>query len=402
MSSEVSGGVFYPLPNGKPNPTELYTGPEGDSRSRVAQKPNKGDTCLYYAFNMIRHRIGKFYEPQFKGDRDIEHEISSWRKNITHLESKRLDDTSRHFLSSLIDYFDKYPPLASLRKGVTFVFDTTSPFNEAEEAEINAYIAEFQSSTDFPTFLDFLKWRRDQIYRAGIEIDNELLAKLRFHIGFRGTPPDHEECLYKLSPAISMPPQFMSDHKSYTDSNVLKNADIFIFTCLAHAIIQSYKLTRSKWTPECPFDILLQELTAKKHMVVSGKIGQRFYTEGPRLMEDDKDLLPCKIHNLSVLYFSKASRHPRPSDYHHSVVIVGAERLSSGREFVYFVDPMDPSDTNRPLYIMSYQSLQQHITPLGGKDLIYYGDSSERIVIPPTYGTHPPESTTTSAKDFFK
>ena len=72
--------VFCPPLPGKPDPNE-----PSNSGKRVTQLPQKGDTCPYYALNMIRQRIGKKPTASQLKERAIEKLFSDHRKKTTAL-----------------------------------------------------------------------------------------------------------------------------------------------------------------------------------------------------------------------------------------------------------------------------------------------------------------------------
>src|SRR5690242_156760 len=78
--------VFWPLPPGKPDPQKTHERGEAPLEDRVVQSGSKEDlTDFYYACNFLRQRIGKKPSESQKGDREIEINISQWRKTMTGL-----------------------------------------------------------------------------------------------------------------------------------------------------------------------------------------------------------------------------------------------------------------------------------------------------------------------------
>lgn len=70
MSIISNDFVFTPPFPGKPNPNEPYS----QDRSRVVYNGQKGQTCFYYACQLLRdnRRIGKHPTEEFQEERRIE------------------------------------------------------------------------------------------------------------------------------------------------------------------------------------------------------------------------------------------------------------------------------------------------------------------------------------------
>ncbi len=89
--SQVHNQSFFCIPSaGKPNPNEPST---GAPRSRVKQNHQKGDTCLYYALQILRgkHKIGKNPSQAQQTARKEEKAFSDHRKRFTTLLSPKVD-----------------------------------------------------------------------------------------------------------------------------------------------------------------------------------------------------------------------------------------------------------------------------------------------------------------------
>ena len=79
--------VMYILPPGKPDTKTPLVSVEEDLRPRVdLSSAKKGQTCFYYALNLIRTRIGPNPPPEFQEARRIEKCISDCRKQITQID----------------------------------------------------------------------------------------------------------------------------------------------------------------------------------------------------------------------------------------------------------------------------------------------------------------------------
>jgi hypothetical protein len=75
--------VFCPPPLGKPDSNHPIDLQNRVPRARVRQGPQKGETCFYYALNMIRNRIGKNSPSCQMENREFEKIFSGWRKDCS-------------------------------------------------------------------------------------------------------------------------------------------------------------------------------------------------------------------------------------------------------------------------------------------------------------------------------
>ncbi len=96
--------VYYQLPNGKPDPQQPCTAATEimDRRRFVSQKgADCAHTSAYYAFNMIRFRIGKNPIPDFQEARETEERVSDYRRALAKMHALVKSDPREHKRSSL-------------------------------------------------------------------------------------------------------------------------------------------------------------------------------------------------------------------------------------------------------------------------------------------------------------
>jgi hypothetical protein len=75
--------IFINIPTGKPEANEICRKSTLFSRKTVERSLPKGNTCYYYALNLIRLRIGKKPSRSYIASREIEIISSNLRKKIT-------------------------------------------------------------------------------------------------------------------------------------------------------------------------------------------------------------------------------------------------------------------------------------------------------------------------------
>jgi hypothetical protein len=294
--------IFRLPPLGKPNPNESSANP---SRSRVVQLPQKpGDTCYYYAMNIIRERIGKNPSEEQKDARQKEALLSSLRKQLTQnqLELKKVQNSLDQLLSS--------------SKGITVRFMKGNSIVGPEEI-IKEKAAQTGNTNEVKIKIEFFK----SIHADYLEFYNK-----------------------KLKPFIE---------KKWEQLNTKERSkmlNIFLY----NKSIEYYNLKGSTWIPRDPIQVLTQEIDAHGPLMVAGLFGKEFYADPPFALTE-------KVASKTIYGWSpQAARIPQPRV--HVVVLVGARK---NPDLVYFVDPRDGSDPQNPdsqiVYAMSYRRVQESI-----------------------------------------
>lgn len=337
--------VFCPPPPGKPDPKLPFDPNSEKARERIAQSAQKGYTCVYYALNMIRRRIGKFPCESQKQPRQLEILISERRKSETASSekhqwkvdfAKQLAETipsgiyNKNQAEQLIKNPGKIPLL--LQEKCCEVLQSFCK----------------QGSTD--NFLTFVQDKESQDYIR----TNELF--------FKKINVNPEEMYNKRYKGML--------NKSYenltlTDKNWALNA-------IAHKICYVlYGLKISPWNPDQPIERLIEQLTLYGPHVVLGYIGQEYYQEKPFELAE-------KVAGKAI-YGWKPNTPREGSSLYHAVLLVGAR---SDKKVIYFIDPLDGSDPknleSQRIYVMSYEKLKSYIANL---DNSQYRDKNNNIKI---------------------
>lgn len=140
-----------------------------------------------------------------------------------------------------------------------------------------------------------------------------------------------------------------------------------------------------------PVDLLIAELRAKGPLVIQGEFGRTGYSQNPENLGES-------TAEQEVLGWKPGTR--QPTEVRQAITVVGAVKEPKGAEYVYYVDPFDASDpvsgTRRPLYKISYRSLQENATPFCPGVFAYGARLSPNVQVTSPF-TQPPTATTTTA-----
>lgn len=320
--------VFCPPQPGKPNPNESWDLATGDTRSRVAQSPQKvGETCFYYALNMIRTRIGK--HPALSQIRARANEVaySNHRKRLTQIdETIKWQLDLAEALTARLGRCTKQVIQHQLKKpGFTAVVDEERP---KCRAALEVFCKDGGADEDFSTFTHQL-WMR-----ARQDNNQQLYDALRI------TP----ESVTLITRSLQ---------KNYKD-------DMEWILLILPQIFQenAYGLQRSLWHPTQPITALMEQLRQYGPHVVKGTFGQFFYQDPPFR-------LSVKVEGRSVFGWRPDAKRKDLGESQHAVTVIGA-RSDSGH--VYFIDPLDGSDPRNPetqkIYVMSYEKFKAFLANL--------------------------------------
>jgi hypothetical protein len=115
---------------------------------------------------------------------------------------------------------------------------------------------------------------------------------------------------------------------------------------------------KSTWHPEQPIDNLMEQLKLHGPLLAAGKFGQLFY-EDPSFETNDK------IEGRPIFGWKPNAKRREGGLYNqHAVVIVAAQKIN-GKEYVYFIDPVDgsnPADLRtQKIYVQSYEKFRSFI-----------------------------------------
>jgi hypothetical protein len=344
---KAANSIIYEIPPGKPNPNQKC--PVGlDTRDRVIQSATKGATCWDYAFNMIRHRIGKVPGEEHLKERAIEKLCSARRKEITDYDNAF--PVSPGELYSDVD--NKALKQIDLKQAERFIKETESKHQseilEDGRPNIRPYMEEFVKEKKHKNLLEFLIYKR---CLKLLEINTKFLKNFNTNLSD----------LFK--------------HEKWHKMGVEEQA-VTLDACIRDLCADLYNLNRSSWTPKLGIDKLIEELKNHGPMMVGGHFGTFTYSEPPYEMTTkagDRSLYAWKPGNVRL----------ESEDAAHSIVLVGAKKVKD-KSYVYFVDPNDPSDpkdrTKQKIYIISFANLASNICEVTGlrtpeaDQYAYYGN----------------------------
>ncbi len=334
-----SHGVFCPPLPGKPGPYAA----DGASRLRIPQSVQKGETCIYYALQILRNerKIGKYSSRKLPESRFIERldekAISKYRKSKTKA-----------------DY--KFGPLFSFEKAIKTELDSGSFSREQaacflrDKDKIDNIVPKHrQKVCDALTSFcaqnvhhDFSTYLYDQQNQA-LEKANQ-----QFFEHFDLFPRDcyAEEELGK---------------KPWKDLSQSELSGA-VYQTVFYLMRSAYGCVQSSWHPEQGIEHLIEQLKAHGPHFMGGQIGRSYYEDAP-------SVLPQSIEGRPILYWKVNAK--RIESYRlHAVVVVGAQINKQGQQLVYFLDPLDGSDpqdiTTQKVYVMSYKRLKEAIVSLDG------------------------------------
>ena len=356
---------FYLLEPGKPDPKVYWE--KGQTRSRVAQSSQKGPTCMYYALNFLRERIGKLFSPEYQKARDIEKQCSFFRKKITRIENEK----------ELINQFVKKMDVNPNRDQISVLLRSLKEDrSEGEDLgpedieELNTLINRFQkfcaqnqSDNLFEYVLNHYNAEYERIHNQFFKVmgfdpevmyenkrKKELLNNVykKNGISFNQARESMLDSLFN-----KMCPSWKS--LSVTDRHVA-------FSNFRDSVLlQVYGFKETQWKPRQSIDVLIDNLKAHGPLLMSGAIGKTFYENPPKVVKEVAGRCIYCWQKGGLKKTFELFGHP----VSHVVVVIGAEKGGSRDGFVYFVDPTDGSDPKNPelqrIYVTSYQNFKEKV-----------------------------------------
>jgi hypothetical protein len=120
-------------------------------------------------------------------------------------------------------------------------------------------------------------------------------------------------------------------------------------------VTDAYQLLISDWRPQSQFDGLMKALREQGALYVGGRFGNLNY------FSSSCKFTTQRLDNRAIFSWSVADEKAVIADSNgHAILIVGAERLENGEEYIYFLDPNDrsfASGRGDHMYRISYASL---------------------------------------------
>lgn len=367
--------VLIDLPTGKPDPREEYTGINPDGRPRVFQKGQKGDTCCYYAMNMLRERIGpnvpESSSPAIKETREFELLCSIRRKEISEQnfhdqietlnQLKETPDFAR-YLTNKIDAQTLYNFYQKINEDFS-----TSQEDKATSQRVVRAVGKFLQQEEYPDFTTF----------ANAEI--QALKTLKYDLRQRTNT-----CFFKTL-GINPKTMYVSDQSILREAS-LPTGDLweslteekrcFFMDNFAFRIsYDRFDLKESSWKPSDPIQTLIRSLKTFGPHQCLGKFGQANYNAKPELLG--------KIGDRNIVFWKKGTRKDVLQPIFHSIVVIGARHQTSNSSgYIYYVDPQDCSDPedrkSQIVYCLSYERFKTELANLNSRRM--HIQKSEDIV----------------------
>lgn len=335
--SQTTSFFCIPLP-GKPNPMEAIS---NQPRSRVKQSGQKGDTCVYYALQILRdeNRIGKNCPPEKLEKREIEKKVSQLRKNITKIPAFRSDDIVLDFAENINNSLPKNVcTKGSAQKILLKINNLFNPGHEESKKLASDALKSFISQNEFDDFLPFAIHEHDRkYYEKMIEAYNSFLQE--------------------FSSNIKLNENYFLNLLGIKSENLKLFEKCFIKQMVAHSLIcDLYEMKKSSWHPNQPISCLVRQLELHGPHFIYGSMGPSFYEEPPIELD-------TKVEGRTVFAWQPSAK--RKGGNSHAVVVVGADEKTSR---VYYLDPIDESTDikSQKLYAMSYTRLKDVIENLHG------------------------------------
>ena len=324
--------LVYELPHGKPNPNEGFC-IDQDDRDRVRQKAQTTSACQYYVLNYLRLRIGKHPGKNLIQEREIE--------KICSLRRKAVSVTDGTMIKILEDIH-----------GIKTLEGNTTLEEKKQVIQFFKEHSHWETNWETNTNKDVLRLMSEEKYKKRIQINTEFFEGLKVNIkemfaseitfenGYTDTWNDFEQL------------------DTQKKSTVLNN---FAFKVMA----EKYGLKKSIWTPLDNIESLISELGKNGPLAISGIFGRVAYLDPPFRLSQ-------KIDNREIYAWKPGAKRKPASDFSaaHACLIVGAKKIDA-KEYVYFIDPQDPSDpkdeSSQRIYLGSYKNFMSHTIDLHGR-----------------------------------
>jgi hypothetical protein len=317
---------FCPPPPGKPDSKKL---PDSTSkqRPRIVQSPQKGDTCMYYALQILRNEKKPIKNPEAPRQLQptaAEKSISKYRKIQTRIDQYFPVDNAKFLAertasgvftqTDALSFMVKHLSRKDLKEVLDSLYNALTIFCEQDEDD------------DFFHFIEELHSQKIMQARLSLLEENGI------------TLPLHE----------------------IKDTKRRQLAVEDQVKCLMTYV---YKAQKSPWHPSQPIEKLIENLNLYGPHLVIGKFGQNFY-------QTNAIKLPETIAGRTILGWPEhVTRINENEAAFHAVVIVGAT-VKEEKSCAYFIDPLDGSDSSdintQKIYEISYQELKASIANLLG------------------------------------
>lgn len=372
--------LIYSLAQGKPDTQFPLIRDQVDNRPRVAQSPQKGPSCYYYAMNMLRERIGA-NSPDYAAERTIEKKCSDFRKECSTSFNAESDyDT----VQQLVEKICEGTKLAQVKEKLHIILHCINNIGKVDsklEEEFFRVTPIFEEFCGQDRIVDILEFAKSKL----------LSTEIRTHMVFlndMGIDPKalyqedikKEVCQRFAQELKDKSPEFIDGFIEYSLANQFPSWEthsaqypgiynLFVIKAMADA----YGFQVASWSPLEPISALRECLKTNGPLFVGGAFGRNKYSVDATIMQE--------VGGRSIFGWKSTDRKPEgkkpilgtKSFTEHAIVIIGAASGGSKGGFVYYVDPKDGSDPLKPeqqkVYVISYQNLASSIADLRGQSI---------------------------------
>lgn len=377
--------VLYSLPPGKPNTKIPLVPGEADLRPRVNQSPPKGPTCFYYAFNLLRDRIGANPPKEYERKREIEAFISNYRYQIEQLNRPYQNpEIAVDSVFKLIK-FDKdlHSVKLSLPMIIQAIHDAIpllmSEYKDALPdlpARAASIVQEFCAQTEYGNLDDYIKNIKHSKFIAihqkffqvlGIDpktwYDNYQKEYAQAFIDSRGVRFSEADNRFLLD-------EFLKSTTAWDIFSQKNPAILGIYSQVA--IAEAYGFKKAEWRPSQTISSLFLALKNHGPLYAGGLFGNSYYAKDPTIRQT--------IEGRSIYGWAPEDRLPATDTGHlfgeqvgtgHAIVIIGAAKGGSKGGYVYFIDPSDGSSATDPsqqkIYVITYENFVANVTTTDGR-----------------------------------
>ncbi|MES2121609.1 MAG: hypothetical protein V4492_02385 [Chlamydiota bacterium] len=415
---DTASTFIYSMPEGKPDVKNHPLTPENeDCRPMVEQKPQKGLSCLFYAFNMLRLRVGPNPSPEYQEARKVEKLISDFKKNLMVLKDKRQE--SAFIEENLVEMF--HVNINAIRMLRSIDIDLTRAKLVPQRSLVDSLLREYDRLAQSAGVAEGSGER--VIYAKAISLFEQFTKQDQYHdleyfIRHNYTHENIKLCLDFLSQLTQDPKRAYEEwaRKDISENLSLQLGSMALISetavetamgsILPYEEIQkrvdrlnhlAYSETAkalgfqfAPWTPSQPLTELQECLKKYGPLVVVGEFGGSHY----RVPPEQKEVVAGKpVFGWLPKDRRQDSDLPhRIRGGYHVVVIIGAaiNAKAKGGGIVYFIDPMDgsrPSQQDLPntqkIHAISYDNLTIHA--VNDSTNRTYSATLKLSNVPPTY-----------------
>jgi hypothetical protein len=313
-------------------------------RPRLVQTAQKGNSCFYSALNRIR------FHPDKTSSRDS---LKQRRKEANYAldyHKKCLDIEEQHLWKcdlahSATEHF------GSITKKVAKKL-LRGDYKLLKEADLEQFRVLLEEFTNEPKYADLLTFARSTLWKTQIDHNTEFMKT------FKLDPKDNYEKFHRglLKKSWTRLSLFQKQWSTGCTSNLL--------------LMTLFRCQKSTWHPSYPIKHLIQQIDLHGPHVINGHFGQVHYAEPPFQLSE-------QIGNRAVFGWHPNAKRIKENVMCHAIVVVGAR---SDKELVYFTDPLDVSDPEKPepVYVMSYKRIKESIFDL---DSVYKRSDENDCVV---------------------